>query len=99
MKYKSRLLLFFIFIFTVNGFSQNTFFIKYKNSIDKPAVEEKIRDNKLFPDRKNFSISNSNYKISYFAKGLGKDLENISRIIKITFAGSGKRNNYFTTSK
>ncbi|MCL5029149.1 MAG: S8 family serine peptidase [Bacteroidetes bacterium] len=73
--------LFFSFI----SYSQTTCFIKYKNSVDLSAIAEKIKSKQFISSKSIQSIGNLNISASFFARNLGKDDPNLSRIVKLTF--------------
>ncbi len=75
-------LIFFIPFIT---YSQTTCFIKYKNSINPFVIENKLQTKNFFSSKSLQSISNKIITANYFARNLGKDDFNLSRIIKVTF--------------
>ncbi len=86
MKFK-LLKLFLIFIITLNTiYSQSTFFIKYKNDVDKKSIESKIQTQSIIPQAALQNLSkpiNLKTEVSHFANNLGSNDENLSRIIKV----------------
>ncbi len=86
MKFK-LLKLFLILLFTLSSaYSQSTFFIKYKNEVDKNVVEQKINSQSIIPQSALQNLNkllNIRTEVSHFAKNLGNDDNNLSRIIKV----------------
>src|ERR1035437_1954262 len=74
-----------LFVYSINVFSQQTYFIKYKDNISKSAVADQISTKQIIKSALLKSAQNINYKVDYFAKSFGKNIESLSRIIKVTF--------------
>ena len=78
----------FLFIFFVAGrvlSAQSKFFIKYKSDVSKVTIEQKLNTHQVIPQSQNALYKPIAYTAGYFAKGLGKDDEILSKVIKITF--------------
>jgi len=71
----------FVFLFSVLAFPQNTLFIKYKNSVSKTNIAEKIKNNTVFPVLSKFNSANS-VSVKYLADNIVTD-EDINRILVI----------------
>ena len=75
MKFK-LLKLFLIFIFAESSlYSQSTFFIKYKNTVDKNTVESKIQTQSIIPQSGLQNLSkpfNLKTEAGHFAQRVGK---------------------------
>lgn len=84
MNYKVLIILSLIF-YSINVFSQQTYFIKYKDNVSKSAVADKISTKQIISGALLKPAQNINYKVDYFAKSFGKNIESLSRIIKVTF--------------
>ncbi len=86
MKFK-LLKLFLISIFTTNIiYSQSTFFIKYKNDVDKDAIQNIIQTQSIIPQTALQGLGkplNLKTEVSHFAKDLGEEDVNLSRIVKV----------------
>ena len=85
----SVLLILSLFIFIVsNIYCQNTYFIKYKSSVSNEQIGQKIREQKLSDSDVSLSKAGNIKSINLFAKGLGRNDETLSRIVKVTFDNS-----------
>ncbi len=85
---KFKLLKLFLFFFFLQNFiyAQSTFFIKYKKEVDKILIDEKIKTQSILPQSSFQNLNkplNIKTDVSHLAKNLGRDDENLSRIIKI----------------
>ncbi|MDP2302958.1 MAG: S8 family serine peptidase [Ignavibacteria bacterium] len=77
-------LIFLLLLFSVSLInSQTTFFIKYKESVDKSELLRRIETKEILSSTKSLNIEKSNIKISLFANGLGFSIPNLDRIIKV----------------
>jgi hypothetical protein len=74
-----------LFLYSINIFSQQTYFIKYKDNLSKSAVAERISTKQIIHSTTSTSLQNADCKVDYFAKSFGKNIESLSRIIKVTF--------------
>jgi subtilisin family serine protease len=77
-----------LFLYSINIFSQQTYFIKYKDNVSKSAVADKISTKQIISSALLKPAQNINYNVDYFAKSFGKNIESLSRIIKVTFNNS-----------
>lgn len=85
MHFKIAFILFCL-IFSIKVFSQQTFFIKYKNTVSQSDIANKINTKQIINSSSLLkSAQTSNYQVSYFARGYGLNVEPLSRIIKVTF--------------
>jgi hypothetical protein len=75
----------FLFIYTINIFSQQTYFIKYKNYVSKTDIANKISTKQIVNNTSSISVQKLNYKVNYFANSSGKNIEPLCRVIKVTF--------------
>jgi len=87
MKYRSFFIIFFVF-FSIKVFSQQSYFIKYKDNISKSDIADRLISKQLFNSSLMKGISANNYKVQLFARNFGKDIEPLSRIVKVTFNSS-----------
>jgi subtilisin family serine protease len=78
-------LLFFLLLITTSIKSQTTYFIKYKDTVDKTKIEEKVNTKQIFSTSESLRKINNNFDVKFFAKGLGKVDERLSKIVKVTF--------------
>ena len=74
-----------LFFYSIDVFSQQTYFIKYKDNVSKSTVADKISTKQIISSALLKPAQNINYKVDYFAKSFGKNIESLSRIIKVTF--------------
>ncbi len=75
-------LLFLIVSFTT--FPQTrTFFIKYKNWVDRQTIEQKISSKQVFRENTLSKLDPSDLSVEYFAKNLGQTDPELSRIVKV----------------
>src|ERR1035437_11031400 len=84
MNYRVLIILLLIF-YSINVFSQQTYFIKYKDNVSKSSVADKISTKQITNSNSLAKTLNINYKVDHFAKRLGKNIESLSRIVKVTF--------------
>jgi len=75
-----------------------TYFIKYKNTVNRAAVEEKITEQQLSTSLKK-STSPSSYSIRHFAQNLASDDEGLSHILKVTFNSQESADEYISQLK
>ena len=85
MKFSVLLILSFLIFFIPNIYCQNTYFIKYKSSVSKEQINQKINGQKLLDTDTGLSKKGNIKSINYLAKGLGNNDEILSRIVKVTF--------------
>ena len=94
MSYKLPILFFFLF-FISNLKSQTTYFIKYKDNVDKTEVEAKVISKQVITSKPGLNkLANNNYSVGFFAKGLGKVDKKLSKIIKVTFNNPDDAQNF-----
>src|ERR1035437_638267 len=92
MNYRVFIILLFLFL-SNKTFSQQIYFIKYKDNVSKSAVADKISSKQIISNALLKPAQNIDYKVDYFAKRFGKNIESLSRIIKVTF--NNKQDNSF----
>ena len=80
---KNRILIFFFIIITTTYYSQTTFFIKYRDSIPVSDIKDIIANKNIALKSKDVLNKRPNLTITYFAKGLGEKISELSRIIKV----------------
>src|SRR3990172_8113524 len=85
MKYKICLLLIGVFFSITNLYSQSTYFIKYKNTVSLQDIDKKVLQQKISPAGKDLQIEHEIKSVNYLAKGLGRENELLSRIVKVSF--------------
>ncbi|MFO7447067.1 MAG: S8 family serine peptidase [Ignavibacteriaceae bacterium] len=88
---KKILLLTLLVVFNQLSAQSVSYFIKYKNNVERSAVEAKIESQKILSRIDKNSIK---YSLNHFAQNLGSDDENLSRIVKITFAVKDEAEDY-----
>ena len=85
MKFSVLLILSFLIFFIPYIYCQNTYFIKYKSTVSREQIIQKINEQKLLDTGAGLSKKANVKSIVYLAKGLGKNDEILSRIVKVTF--------------
>ncbi|MDY0083919.1 MAG: S8 family serine peptidase, partial [Ignavibacteriaceae bacterium] len=85
MKFKPVFLLITIILFSISLKAQTTYFIKYKSSVPVTSIANRISEKKISATFANRQINLPDFKMNYFAKGLGKEEDVLERIIKIQF--------------
>lgn len=84
MRFSSTLL--FLLILSAGILSaQNTYFIKYKNYVEKSIIESKVAKDSFIPANSGFRINAGISSVEFLAKGIAKDDDILGRIIKISF--------------
>jgi subtilisin family serine protease len=96
MKFKIWLLLTGVLISIPHLYSQNIYFIKYKIDVSLQEIDNKISTQKIMPAGINAPVETEINKLDYLAKGLGRESEVLSRIIKVSFDKSVSENNIYT---
>lgn len=99
MKYKFWFILIGVFLTISNLHSQSTYFIKYKNSVAIQEIDYKVTQQKLMPSGINSPLDAELKSVNYLAKGLGKEDEVLSRIIKVNFNKSVLISNIYSLKK
>ncbi len=82
---KSKFILFFLIILTAFAYSKTTFFVKYKNYVTADEMESIIVSKNLRFKTTNSVFANKslNLSVKHFAKGLGKEFNELFNIIKV----------------
>lgn len=78
-------LIFPFLIFYFSSFAQSTIFIKYKDFISKEEIVNKITEKQFTRIAARNLLALPDYRMNYLSNGLSKDIESLSRIIKIQF--------------
>ncbi len=78
-------LIFSFLIFYFSSFAQSTIFIKYKDFISKEEIVNKITEKQFTRIAARNLLALPDYRMNYLSNGLSKDIESLSRIIKIQF--------------
>jgi len=99
MNYKAVFAFFFFFIFSVISYSQVTVFIKYKNTISRSSIDQKIQGKNFLSSSPIEALNKVNLTADYFARDLGKNDPNLSRIVKITFNDSTSAQNFINQAQ
>jgi len=99
MKSNSALFLFLsIFILSLTSAQTTDYFIKYKDFVSKSQIQEKINTREILSTNKNSLFKTENFEVDYLAKGLAKDLDDLSRIIKVTFSSEQQAENFISNA-
>ncbi|MGB5848812.1 MAG: S8 family peptidase, partial [Ignavibacteriaceae bacterium] len=88
MKYNFWFILIGVLLTISNLYSQSTYFIKYKNSVAIQEMDYKVTQQKLIPSGINSPLDKELISVDYLAKGLAREDEILSRIIKVSFEKS-----------
>ena len=88
MKCKFWFILIGVLLAISNLYSQNTYFIKYKNSVAVQEIDYKVTEQKVIPSGFNSPLEREILSVNYLAKSLGREDEILSRIIKVSFENS-----------
>jgi hypothetical protein len=78
------------------SFSQITLFVKYRNEVDKSEINNKVINRSIISDSQLMKMRDTDYSVNYFAKGLGRKDENLSRIVKVTFKSEEDYKTFFS---
>lgn len=81
----NHLLIHSILLFYFSSFAQSTIFIKYKDFISKEEIANKIVEKKFTSIASRNLLVLPEYRMNYLSNGLSRDIESLSRIIKIQF--------------
>ncbi|PJB01399.1 MAG: hypothetical protein CO127_04035, partial [Ignavibacteria bacterium CG_4_9_14_3_um_filter_36_18] len=81
MRYK-LFVIFALYISSVS-FSQTSLFIKYKSNVSFEVVNQKVQSDKVLKDDETIRTLNVSIKVNHLAKGIIKNDEVLSRIIKV----------------
>ncbi len=94
MKFKAYAII--ICILLISGFTpaQTTYFIKYKNSVPRAEISQKISTRQFFGETAPLVMNKADFSAGYFADDLGKSDENLSRIVKVTFTTNAAAENF-----
>ena len=94
MSYRIFFVLFYLF-FSIPLFSQQSYFIKYRNNLSKSEIADKLVSKQLLHTSLMKSFSGNNFKAQYFARNFGSDIEPLSRIVKVTFNNNVDGSSFF----
>lgn len=99
MKFKAlSLLLIYLAIVQVTQAQTKTYFIKYKDSISKSEINDKINRKEVLSPNKNATLKIENLSVDYLAKGIAKELDELSRIVKVTFTSEQQAENFLSSA-
>ncbi len=96
MKNKIWLILIGVLLTISNLHSQSTYFIKYKNSIAIQEIDYKVTQQNLMPSGINSPLDTELISVNFLAKGMGREDEILSRIIKVSFDKSVLETNIYS---
>ncbi len=99
MNYKAFFAFGFFFLFSVFSYSQVTVFIKYDNSVSRTSISEKIQSKNFLSSSPIRALNKVSLTADYFARNLGQDDPNLSRIVKITFSDSASAQSFISQAK
>ena len=92
MRYK-LFVIFALYISSVS-FSQTSLFIKYKSNVSFEVVNQKVQSDKVLKDDETIRTLNVSIKVNHLAKGIIKNDEVLSRIIKVDFENESALQTY-----
>lgn len=93
-----NLSLLLITLFSLTYAQNKTYFIKYKDFISKSDVQSRINNKEILSGNKNTFLKTESFSTDYFAKGVAKDIEELSRIVKLTFSSEQQAEYFFTSA-
>ncbi len=99
MNYKAAIAFLISLLFFTSSYSQVTYFIKYKNYVSQSSISEKIKTKQFFQTSALPVLNKANFSASYFARNLGADDSNLSRIVKLTFTDNSSAQNFIKQIK
>jgi len=85
MKFSLWLIFLGVILSFSNLFSQNTYFIKYKDFVSHEEIDDKVSHQSLALDEAHSQLNEEIVSLNYLAKGIAKNYESLSRIIKVSF--------------
>lgn len=94
---KSKLLFFLAAYLTTSTilFAQsNTFFIKYKETVSNSEIQDRVDRKEMLYGSKNSLINTESFTANYLAKGIAKEINQLSRIVKLNFSSSEQADNF-----
>lgn len=97
MRFKILIPLFAVFFPLFTSSQTNTYFIKYKNSVDKFELENRLNRKAILSENNNSFLKIEEFKVNRLANGLASGIDELFRIIKITF-NSNEQAQIFLTS-
>lgn len=83
MKFSAVLIL--VLLICLPNYSQSTFFIKYKSSVNQSVISENLSRQKLSKSVDPTIQNLPKFKVDNFAKGILKENEIFGKIVKVTF--------------
>ncbi len=97
MKLKPLFFLAIVLCTFSNLFSQaTTYFIKYKNTLTKSEIQKRIISKELLSSQESIPLNTQNSGVSYLARGIVKDVDDLSRIVKVTFQSEQNAENFLS---
>lgn len=73
----------------------NTYFIKYKETVNKSEVRERIYSKEILSGNKNNFLKTESVSVDYFVGGIAADIEPLSRILKLTFNSNQQAESFY----
>ena len=97
MNFNSRCLFLILIIFSNLPITaqKQTYFIKYKEVVDKSEVQQRIYSKEILSGNRNYFLKSESVSAEYFAKGIAADIEPLARIIKLTFNLNQQAENFY----
>jgi len=99
MKFSSILFVSLSFLLiSITSAQQIKYFIKYKDFVSKSEVHDRINTKRILSTNKNSLLKTENISVDYLAKGIAKDSDELSRIIKVTFSFEQQAENFLSNA-
>ena len=99
MKYSSVSFLFLsVFFFSYTNAQTTKYFIKYKDFVSKSQVQERINTKEILSTNQNALLKTESFSVDQFAKGTATNIDELSRIIKITFNSEQQADNFLSVA-
>lgn len=98
MRYKFLIILIAAIFPSVTLAQTNSYFIKYKNSISKIELETRLNRKSILSEDNNSFFKISDFQIDRLANGLASGIDELFRIIKITFTSDEQAQIFLTSA-
>jgi hypothetical protein len=99
MNYRNFFIFCFLLLFTTFSFSQVTIFVKYNQNVSRSSIDKKIQNKDFLSSTPANALKKANLSGEYFARNLGKNDPDLSRIVKLNFSDSTAAQDFITQAK
>lgn len=86
MNFKGAFLCLFIGSLQFIYAESSTYFLKYKNFVDQSEISDRVFRKKFLSEESSNALFKNRFTAEYFARGLAKNIKELSSIVKITFS-------------